>query len=154
MSQKNKPYMVFLNSVTTGFIGGISLAIIYSISAYINVTNITYQDILAFFLIEGRWLESWYGFLFYLCFTGVLSVVLAMFYYGILRQFNGLLSGFLFGFILWIVIAVIIPITMFDIPLTSFLKSYTNVLNLCVLLLYGIFLGYSISYDAKINKVS
>lgn len=149
---KRRANFVFLNALLTGFFGGGLLASSYLLFYYFNVSNINHKYILAFFRINGSWLHKWYGYLFFIMFISLLSVVLAIIYYLLFRKIKGWILGAVFGISLWVIFGLLIPLFVYDMTFTSFYKSYTNVLSFCALLLYGIFIGYSISYDEEMSK--
>lgn len=153
MKETKRRNIVLPNALLTGFFGGILLASIYLLFHYFKVSKVGHRHIFSFFHISGSWLHKWYGYLFFIFFISLLSVVIALIYYFLFRRIKGWIIGALFGICLWIIFGLLIPLFAYDVTFTTFYKSYTNVLNFCALLIYGIFIGYSISYDEEMSKL-
>lgn len=153
MTESKRRSIVFPNALLTGFFAGILLAVFYLVFHYFNVTKVSHFHILSFFYIKASWLHKWYGYLFFILFISVVSVVFAIIYYLLFGRIKGWILGALFGVLLWTIFGLLIPIFAYDVTFTSFYKTYTNVFNFCALLIYGIFIGYSISYDVEISKL-
>lgn len=154
MAKVNDYPIVFINALLSGFFGGMLLALLYLLLHYFNMTKVNHRTILNFFHIKGSWLEIWYGYIFFVLFIGIVSIVVALIYYILLRKLAGWIPGAIFGLFIWLMIGLFIPWKWYDVTLASFFKTHSNVLNICSLLLYGIFIGYSISYDEEMSKHS
>jgi len=152
MKENKNRSVVFINTLITGFFGGILLASVHLLFQYFNVSKVKYRHILAFFYIDAAWLEKWYGYLFFIFFMGILSIIIALLYYFLFKRIRGWVFGAFFGLCIWLIFGLLIPVLYYDVTFSTFYKSYTNVLNVCALLLYGLFIGYSISYDEEMSE--
>ncbi|HZW67336.1 MAG TPA: YqhR family membrane protein [Pseudogracilibacillus sp.] len=151
MEKSKKRHYAIINAVIVGFFGGILLAKLQLVFYYFNISKVNYEKILALFYIDGQWIEKWYGALLFIFIMGGLSILVAFVYYIICRRVKGWLMGALFGLALWVIFGSLIPTLLYEIKWTSFYKSNTNVLQVCAFLLYGIFIGYSISYNEELR---
>lgn len=152
MKKLNERRIIFINALLTGFFGGVLIALIHIVFNYFNISKVNYEKVLALFHIQGAWIEKWYGYFFFVFFIGGLSILIALIYYLLLKGFRSWVPGALFGIVLWLVFGLLIPFQLYELTFASFYKSYTNVLSFCSLLLYGMFVGYSISYDEEMRK--
>lgn len=152
MANINNRRIVFMNAILVGFFGGVFLAIVQLIFHYFNVSKVSHIKVLSIFHIQGSWIDKWYGYFFFISFIGVLSIVVTFIYYLLFKRFRSWLPGAFFGLGLWVLVGLLIPFQLYELSFTSFYKSNTNVVSFSSLLLYGIFIGYSISYDEEMRK--
>lgn len=150
--KQNRRIIVFLNSLVTGFFGGILIASIHLGFYYFNINKVSHRTILQFFYIDGEWLTKWYGYLFFILFIALLSMVVAIIYYLLCKTIKGWLIGAIFGILLWIVYGLLIPIFYYDIAIKKLFYSYGSVATICLSIIYGMFIGYSISYDYETSE--
>lgn len=149
MKKLNRRAAIWINTLLTGFFGGILLTLSHSAFHYFNISTIHHRDILSLFNLTGSWVNTWYGYLFFVGLMTLFSIVLAIVYYMLLSRINSWLAGFFYGFCLWLIFGLFIPLQWYDVTFSTIYTSYTNVLGLCSLLIYGLFIGYSISYDVE-----
>lgn len=151
MAKVKKGQYSLMNAIIVGFFGGLLLATLQLIFHYFNISKVSYEKILALIYIDGAWIAKWYGILLFIFIIGVLSILIALVYYILCRRVKGWLIGALFGLILWGFFGSLLPSLLYDIKWASFYKSNTNVMQICLFLLYGIFIGYSISYNEELR---
>ncbi len=148
---QNRSFLL-LNTLITGFFGGVFFSSLHIVSHYFHLTKVDHIQILQFFHLDFFWVKRWYGYLFFIIFSGFLSIVFALLYYFIAKQLHGWIYGAIYGLLLWLVFVLLIPAMMKTVTFPDFLKTYMNVYYLCSFLIYGIFIGYSISYDYEMSK--
>lgn len=138
---------LFLRTVLTGLVGGM---LAYGMSVfmhYFSFSEISPKTYVIKLLGTNEWINSWIGDMIALCLTGILSILMASLYYLLFRKILSLMLSLFYGFVLWLLtIGFIHPLfpntkNLFE------LDGNTIVSTLCHFLLYGIFIGYSISYD-------
>lgn len=151
MKKRNEHLIVFINSVTTGFFGGFLLSLFHLVIHFFNISKINHEMILNYFFISGKWIGKWYGYIFFVLFISVLSIIFALIYYVLFRKINGWFIGVVYGLMLWTIFGLFIPLLFYDISFTELVTSRTNVATICSFILYGVFIGYSISYDYEIT---
>lgn len=128
-----------------GLFGGIIWGVIAQIASYFHFMSIDINAVVKY--VNVTKIHS--GFpkvLAGLIFHTAVSVVLAMIYYFLLKKSKTIWGGILFGAAIWIFLFVIIHPLLASIPSWRALNSDTLSTTLCLLLLYGLFIGYSISY--------
>lgn len=151
MFKEKESKIIFLNTLTTGFFGGIFLSCFHIAINFFNISKVNHEMILNHFYFTGNWIMKWYGYLFYILFIALLSILFAIIYYLLFRKIRGWIVGFIYGIILWLIFGLTIPLVFYDISISELITSRTNVASICLFILYGVFIGYSISYDYEIT---
>lgn len=142
---------ILRNAVLTGFFGGVIFITIQLIFHYFKISDIDHHILLKPFFITGTWLNRWYGYLFFILFISILSILIAVTYYVFCKAVKGWWLGALYGIFLWGVFYLFVPLIFYDYNAITLFSSYTSVSTFCILLIYGIFIGYSIAYDYEIT---
>lgn len=97
----------------------------------------------------GDWKEGMWGNVLAIVCIGLLSILIAFIYKVMFKQFEGVLPGILYGVFWWVIlflgIASIAPI----INSAWHLPKETIVTTICVFILYGVFIAYSVSFEAN-----
>ncbi|KAB7708796.1 hypothetical protein F9802_01200 [Bacillus aerolatus] len=75
-----------------------------------------------------------------------ISVILAIVYFFLLKKSKTIWAGVLFGAALWGILFIVIHPLLASIPSWRTLNTDTISTTLCLFILYGLFIGYSISY--------
>lgn len=142
----NEPRMPLLTmSLITGFVAGIFASLMGYFAHFFNFTKINPNIILSPW-VEG-WKTKWFEVISISFVYGLISIVVALIYYFILRKKNSALWGIGYGVVLFaIVFFVIQPLITEMQPLLKYDKN-TILTGLCSFIIYGVFIGYSISYE-------
>lgn len=146
---------ILSRSLITGFIGGLIWSLFGVIMYYFNFSEVAPKSFLLRSWLTAEWTSGWLGDLVSIVFAGVLSLIAALIYYGLLKKVNSMWMGLVFGVILWGIIFYLLQPIFSNIPALVELNKNTIVSTICLFILYGTFVGYSISYDyhdAKLNK--
>lgn len=143
----NNQYTMSLTqlSVFTGFVAGAGGALLCFAAHYFNLTEIKPSFILVIF--KGNWKGGWLGVVISCLIYGFISILVALGYYTLLKKKKSIIWGGIYGAILFFLIFfVLYPV----IPTIQFIMKY-NVITILTeasfFILYGIFIGYSISYE-------
>lgn len=142
------PAMVFW----TGLFGGVFWGTIGFFASYFNLTEIRPNIILEPWML-GNWKYGWKGTILSILIMGVLSVGAAYLYYALLKKLKSMWIGLGYGIILFLIVFVVLnPLfpgmkPIFDLSRDTILSS------ICLYILYGIFVGYSISYEYQNQEV-
>lgn len=136
------PVMVFW----TGLWGGIFWAIIGYLSYLFNFTEIPPYVILDPFAL-GSLKNKWVGTFISLILFGIFSIAAAFVYYAVLKNFTRIWFGLGYGLLLFLLVFFILyPLFPGMRPVFD-LSSDTIITSICIYILYGLFVGYSISYE-------
>lgn len=150
-SKQEKPFSQKANVALIGFIGGLFWSAVGMLAYYFSFTEIGPKVILSGWA-SNRWEDGVLGFAVTLVLCGLISILAAFVYYALLRKVSKLLICMLFGVGLWAIV---------HIALIPFFPSFmtvrdmnvdTLVTTLCLYILYGVFIGISISFDESERK--
>lgn len=149
MRQDNgKPiyYMSLLQlTIITGFVAGFFGSLFGYFLHYFNFTKVSPAIILAIF--RGDWKNGWLGVFIACIIYGILSILVALIYYLLLRKKQSIWLAGLYGIlILLIVFFVFHPLFTELKPIYEY-DLLTIITEICFFLLYGIFIGFSISFE-------
>lgn len=134
-------------TLITGFVGGLFWTSISIALFYVNILEISPKYLFVRSWSKTTWANQWLGNLIALAIAGILSMVVALVYYLLFKKFQSMWIGVLYGIFLWcIVFFGLLNLLPAMIPIHHY-SSDTIVSSLCVFILYGLFIGYSISFD-------
>jgi hypothetical protein len=145
-NKREEPISLIGKVISIGFIGGVFWSSLAYLASILNFTEISPNLMLQPFVL-GDWKEGTLGNIISIVLIGVISIGVALAYYAILRRFNSMWVGIAYGVALWgVVFFLLNPIfpnlqSVFDLP------RGTIVTTVCFYILYGAFVGYSISFD-------
>jgi hypothetical protein len=132
--------------IVIGFIGGVFWSLLAYLASILNFTEISPNLILQPFAL-GEWKNGTLGNFISIVLIGLISIGAALVYFAILKRFTAMWVGIVYGAALWgLVFFLLNPIfpnlkTVFELP------RGTIVTTVCLYILYGVFVGYSISFD-------
>lgn len=137
---------IFVRSLLTGFIGGILLGFFNIAMDFFNFSEIALQD---FFWSQGLFIgaSGWVGNILSILLIGIFSIMIAVIYYVSLRKIQSFWAGFFYGAFLWVLLFIILNPIYPEMKNITEWHHHTIISTLCLFSLYGIFIGYSISYD-------
>lgn len=134
------------NVVLTGFVGGILWSAIGQLAYFFNFTKIGPQAIISGWMSD-RWSDGFLGIVISILLFGLLSILIALLYYVILRKVQYITASILYGAILWAIVHFVIANIWPKLVLINELDLNTITTTLCLYVLYGLFIGVSISFD-------
>ncbi|WP_010650842.1 YqhR family membrane protein [Oceanobacillus massiliensis] len=134
-------------SMLTGFIGGLLWSSIGSLMYYFNFSEVAPRSFILKSWLNAAWTDRWLGLIITILIAGIISVIAAFIYYGLFRKINSIWMGSIYGIIMWVIIFYIMQPVFPNIPAFMDLTFNTHISTLCLFILYGTFIGYSISYD-------
>ncbi|WP_147533931.1 YqhR family membrane protein [Bacillus marasmi] len=145
-SQREKPLSFFAMVMTIGFVGGLIWSTLAYFAYLFNFTEIRPNVIIEPWTI-GAWKEQWLGTVISIILYGVISIGAAILYYSTLKKFNNMFVGLIYGILLFLLVFLVLnPIFPGISPFTE-LSRMTIITSVCLYILYGVFVGYSISYE-------
>ncbi|MEK4301660.1 YqhR family membrane protein [Oceanobacillus sp. FSL W8-0428] len=149
---KDNEESVLKKSMYTGFIGGVLFSLLASAMYYFNFLEVTPKYYLLTSWVSAEWTDTWLGILFTTILAGAVSLLIACLYYLILKKIKYMWVGIIYGFILWVILFILFHPIFNDIPAVMEWSMNTWVTTICLFILYGTFIGYSISYDYMDSK--
>lgn len=151
MSEYPKPMSFLAIVFWTGLFGGIFWGTVGYIAYLFNFTEIRPNVILEPWAL-GYWKNGWLGTVISLSLMGVFSVIAAFVYYGTLKKRKGIWFGLGYGLVLFLLVFVVLnPLFPGMNPLFD-LSRDTIITSICIYIVYGVFIGYSINYEYQNNK--
>ncbi|WP_102345627.1 YqhR family membrane protein [Bacillus sp. Marseille-P3661] len=147
-NKKDQPMSHMQKVIVTGFFGGVFWSLIGYIAHYFNFTELGPALILQPWAI-GDWKNDFMGHFIGILVIGIISIGAALLYNAFLSKFQKLWPGILFGVALWIIVFYLLNPIFPDLEEVQDFKRNTIITTICLYILYGVFVGYSISYDAN-----
>ncbi|MFD1335495.1 YqhR family membrane protein [Oceanobacillus iheyensis] len=138
---------ILTRSLTTGFVGGILWSFVASLFYFFNFMEVSPKSFLLTSWVNAGWTDKWLGNFFTVIIAGIVSVVFAFLYYVLLKKVFSLWVSILFGIAVWAIVFFVFQPLFPNVPHITELSLNTWVTTICVFILYGTFVGYSISYN-------
>jgi hypothetical protein len=134
-------------SLLTGFIGGVLAGLLGLFLYYFNFMEVSAKSYVLRSWNTAGWTDTWLGELLTIFIIGILSIGVALVYYGIFKKINSLWIGIAYGLILWAIVFFVLQPIFTNVPNLGEMETKTIVSTICLYILYGTFIGYSISFD-------
>ncbi|BAM47292.1 YqhR family membrane protein [Amphibacillus xylanus] len=131
----------------TGFFAGIIWPTLWAILNYFNFTELSPSSFVLELVFDAKWISRWYGQIISILFLSLMSILVAYIYYWLFRKLTGILPGIIYGVVLWLLLILISSSLFVHIPSLNEQNVNTIVTMLALFILYGVFVGYTISYD-------
>lgn len=134
-------------SLLTGFIGGLLWSGFSVIMYYFNFVEVAPKTFLLRSWLTADWTKGWLGDIVSILLVGIISLLTAFIYYGLFKKVNSLWMGMFYGVLLWVIVFYLAQPIFLNIPRLVDLSKETVISTICLFILYGTFIGYSISFD-------
>ncbi|MEK3890760.1 YqhR family membrane protein [Bacillus sp. FSL K6-3431] len=144
-SKEIKPMPLLILTIITGIVGGTVGTIFIYLAHYFHFTSISPAIIIS--PIPGAWKAGWIGVVVTIILYNLLSILAALFYYGVLRKKTSLYWGLAYGLAIYILLFIGLPAVIPGMKPFYKLDINTILTELCFFILYGMFIGYTISYE-------
>ncbi|WP_433743092.1 YqhR family membrane protein [Falsibacillus pallidus] len=145
-NKREKPMSALMLAMITGFCGGILWSGIGYLAYLFHFTSISPLVILEPWAI-GNWKYTWLGMVISIIAIGIVSIGAALVYYAFMRKMKNIWPGIAYGIVLFfLVFFVLNPIFPSIKPFTE-MDLDTLITCGCLYILFGLFVGYSISYE-------
>ncbi|MGE7764559.1 YqhR family membrane protein [Peribacillus sp. NPDC096540] len=145
-NQPENEILLINNVLAIGFVGGLIASFAGIIAHYVNFMEFSPKFILTSWS-NMAWIDRWLGTMMTMLVFGILSVGIALIYYGLFRKMKSTLTGVFFGAVCWVMLIFVLKPMFSDLPTFSKMSSNSILTSICISILYGLFIGYSISYD-------
>ncbi|MGG1573676.1 YqhR family membrane protein [Fictibacillus sp. NRS-1165] len=132
--------------VSVGFFGGLFWGIVGYFAYYLNLSKIGPALILAPWAL-GKWKSQWLGQLIGVIAISLISILVAICYRYLLSRVKSMVGGLTFGILLWVIVFYLLHPIFPGLEPISQLGRNTIATTLCLYILYGVFVGYSISFE-------
>ncbi len=144
---KVKQPMSFGATVTViGLFGGIFWGAIFQLFAYFNFTEIGPTFIIRSW-VKADFAKGWIGVILTLVCLSLISLLFAFLYAAIFRKMNSYWLGVVYGVAIWALIFLVLRPLFPGMKTVMELSVNTIITTVCLFLLYGLFIGYSISFE-------
>lgn len=147
--EKNRYYTkgtLIADVVIIGFVGGVIASFLGIVAKYFHFMQFSPKFIFTSWS-NGSWIKTWQGSLMTILLFGFISIVFAFIYYLSLKKMRSLFSYIIFGLVCWLILFVAFKPIFKDLPAITKLSFDSIITSLCLFALYGVFIGYSISFD-------
>ncbi|WP_233522996.1 YqhR family membrane protein [Peribacillus saganii] len=132
--------------VITGFAGGIIWGFIAQAAYFFNFLDISPKFILTSWN-GAKWVYGWLGVVISVLLLSLFSIVAALIYYALMRRIKSVIGGVIYGLLLWAITMIVFPPVFPDMPVLSKMNNITIITGICIYIVYGVFIGYSISFE-------
>lgn len=143
---KEKPMSFMTLVIITGLVGGIVFSSLGYLFYIFNFTTIHPRVVLEPWAL-GNWKKEWLGTVISIILLGGISIVAAIIYYAALRKINNIWIGIVYGLVLFLIVFFILNPIFPGIRPWRELSVNTFITSICLYALYGLFVGYTISYE-------
>ncbi|GGE73792.1 YqhR family membrane protein [Priestia taiwanensis] len=150
-NKKEKPQSSFSKVTIIGFVGGLIWSVIAYISFIFHFTEVGPNFFLTSFQVGG-WANAVTGQLVSIFVLSVVSIAVAFLYQAFFKQFQGVLPGIIYGLAMWAILFLLSPLFMSVIRPVKELQIATITTSVCIFILYGVFIAYSVSFEAMERK--
>lgn len=150
-NQREKPMSFIAMTIITGLFGGIFWSGLAYLAYIFNFTEIRPNVILEPWAL-GEWKEQWLGTVISIIAIGLFSAGAALIYYAAMRKLNSIWAGAAFGVALFFLVFYVLNPLFPGIEPFRDLSRNTLITSICFYILYGVFVGYSISYEENENR--
>jgi hypothetical protein len=137
----------------TGLFGGIFWSALGYLAYAFNFAEINPGFILDSWTV-GTWKKGWLGVIISLILIGIISVGISFLYYLVLKRFNGFWVGIVYGIVLFLVVFIVLNPLFPSMGPFNELSRDTIITSVCLYIIYGLFIGYSISYEHQTHKLA
>ena len=150
-NKHDEPMSMPAKVVLIGLFGGLFWSLLSYLAYLFKFTEISPNLILQPWA-AGDWKDRVLGQFIGIFIIGLISIGVAFLYYGVLRKFRNMWVGLLFGLVLWAIVFYVLNPIFPGLKTVNQLERNTIITTICFYILYGVFVGYSISFEQ--NEIS
>lgn len=141
-----KEKFVWLHSMNIGFFGGIIWSGLFQFMHTFKMVEVDPQFLFKAIVGPMPWVEKWYAHVLSIIVYGVISIFVALIYYFLFKKKKDWFIGGIYGVLLWVIIYYVAPVLLVGFNPFIHFTWQTHIGIFCLFILYGVFVGYSISY--------
>ncbi|RDW21951.1 YqhR family membrane protein [Oceanobacillus chungangensis] len=135
------------STILTGFVGGLFWSLVGVIISYFNFTELSPRTFILRPWLRLEWTEGWLGNVLSIGIIGLLSIIVALIYFVLCKKIYSMWMGVIFGIILWGIVFYLLQPVFTNVPRLTELTPNTILSTISLFILYGTFIGYTISYN-------
>ncbi len=147
-NKKEKQQSFAKKVVIIGLFGGIFWSLVWYFFHIFSFSQVGPNYLLLPFAF-GDWKNGVWGQFAGILAIGIISILLALLYGAFLKNFQGMIPGIIFGAAVWAVLFLGISSFIPSLEGMKELTKETMVTTICIYILYGVFIAYSVSYEAS-----
>ncbi|MFB5662013.1 YqhR family membrane protein [Alteribacillus sp. HJP-4] len=129
-----------------GFFGGLFVSILSYVAHFFHFTKVGPAIAMDPWAL-AEWKSTYLGHIAGILFISIISLGLTLLVRAALQEIESIWPGLCFGLILWLIVFYLLHPVFPNLPPVERLGSATITTTICLFVLYGIFIGYSISYE-------
>ena len=148
-----KGAMNFNKIASIGFFGGIFWSTVSFVLSFFDFTQIGPTFVLEKIPL-GKWANFYIEVLLSIFCIGIISIVIAFIFFFIGKKFTGVLPGVFYGLLWWVIIFLVFGRIAFDLKPIKEYSTDTMVTSICIFILYGTFIAYSVSFASQEEEPS
>ena len=145
-NQHAKPMSMTMKVAITGFFGGVFWSFIGWAGYVFHFTEIRPNTVLEPWAV-GEWKTMWIGTVISLFLIGLFGILAAFVYYFLLKNYQNIWIGLVYGMLLFLLVFFVFNPLFPGLNHITELKRDTMITTICLYLLFGMFVGYTISYE-------
>ncbi|MCP3025713.1 YqhR family membrane protein [Halobacillus sp. A5] len=145
--KQEPPQSVLAKALTVGFVSGILWSALGALSYYFHFSEVSAASFIFRSFWQTSWTSSFLAEVLAVIIVGLLSVLVSFIYYISFKRINGIWPGMIFGTVLFAAVFLGLNPIFSAVPSWNELSGDSYVTNICLYILYGVFIGYSISYE-------
>ncbi|MEH7237030.1 YqhR family membrane protein [Bacillus sp. JJ1562] len=150
-NKKDREMSIIGKVVVIGLFGGIFWSLLSYFTYVFHFTELSPNLILKPWIL-GDWKNRVLGQFIGIFVIGIISIGVAFIYYALLKKLKSIWVGVGFGIVLWLIVFYLFNPIFPDIKTVAELDRNTVITTICFYILYGVFIGYSISFEQNEMK--
>lgn len=127
---------------------------ISSLGYFMSFSTVSHASFILRSFFTGSWTEGWSGELISLLILGLLGTIPAIIYYYFFKKFARVIHGVIYGVILWAVFFILLNPYFSYVPNFNELEMDTIAATVCQFVMYGVFVAYTIAFDANGERIT
>ncbi|MBB5325246.1 hypothetical protein HNQ34_002346 [Anoxybacillus tepidamans] len=147
-NKREQPMSLWMKAIITGFFGGVFWSLVGYLAHFFHFTELSPNMILFPWNI-GDWKYGKAGNYLAIFLIGLLSIIVALLYYVLFRKMQSMWIGIVYGVALWVIVFYVLNPFLPSLRSVSQLERNTVITTICLYILYGLFIGYSISFETQ-----
>ncbi|WP_281172442.1 YqhR family membrane protein [Ectobacillus panaciterrae] len=150
---KKQPQAFMKKAAQIGLFGGLFWGAVWYFLHIFSFSNVGPNYFLMPFAL-GDWKKDVWGNVSGIAVMGILSIVIAMLYGALFKKFQGVIPGIIYGLFWWAVLFLGIGSLSPVLKNALEFQKETLITTICIFILYGVFIAYSVSFEASEEKLT